>query len=65
MSRCESPQDLRDALPEPLVRMFPTLSVLPRIRPEGWVIQENPELFDEFQNVVNLVLHYQVNHLIY
>ena len=65
MNRCQSIQDLRDALPEALVSMLPNLRSLARNKPEAWVIQESPELTQEFNSVIALINHFQINRLIF
>jgi hypothetical protein len=62
--KCHSLQDMRDALPEVLISRVPTFSNLDRMRDEGWVIEDNPLLFKQFQEAVDIVLTYQANRLI-
>ena len=65
MSRCTSSQDLRDALPEPLVQEVPELSRMARTRAEGFLLAEHPLLKSQYDRAVMLGLKYAANRLIY
>jgi hypothetical protein len=63
--KCTTIQDMRDVLPEALVTEIPFMRNLPRMRDEGWVLDEHPQLLKQFQAAVEIILIYQVNRLLY
>jgi hypothetical protein len=63
--KCNSIQDMRDVLPEPLVAEVPSLKRMERMREEGWLLFDNPLLLRQFREAVEIVLYYKVNRLIY
>lgn len=65
LSRCQTVQGMRDALPEPLAMLMPAMRQLPRIQDEGWVLAEFPLLQEQFQKTVDVALYYQANNLIF
>lgn len=65
LSQCNSFQDVRDVLPEPLAQVFTQLSSLPRMQEEGWVLKESPMLRSQYDKAINIALYYQVNSLIF
>ena len=42
LTGCQFDHDVRDALPEAIVCMFPELANIPRTRPEAYSILDNP-----------------------
>ena len=64
LARCGSSQDVRDALPEPLVMLVQDLAVLPRTRPEGFLLHEFPLLEGQFKKAVDISLYYAARELL-
>lgn len=65
LSKCKHLQDCRDVLPDLLVNQIDELKTLPRIREEGFVLKNNPLLFKQFTEAMDLVAHYHANKLLY
>jgi hypothetical protein len=65
VTRCAGHQDLRDALPDVLVRELPSLRGLQRTRPEGFMLAGNPRLKEQFDSVCELALQYAANQLFF
>ena len=63
--RCRTRQELRDVLPETLVAQVPALARMARSREEGYLLAGNPVLLRQFRDMVDLVLDYQANRLLY
>ena len=64
MRKCSHPQDFRDVLPDALSCDIPELSHMDRIRPEGWVFQEEPVKLQQFQEIMDLAINYIVRRII-
>ncbi len=65
LSRCQSTQDIRDAFPEALVEEVSDLRSLSRTRPEGFLLEANPLLHDQYQRAIDIALDYKAKRLIY
>lgn len=65
LSRCQSTQDIRDAFPEALVEEVSDLRSLSRTRPEGFLLEANPLLHDQYQKAIDIALDYKAKRLIY
>lgn len=65
VNKCQSLQDLRDALPDILVREIPSLRGLQRTRPEGYLLEHNQRLKEQFEKVVDLALTFAAKRMLY
>lgn len=65
LSKCRSLQDVRDVLPEVVIRDVPKLQELSRIRAEGFLLQDHPVLKRQYDNAVEIAKYYIANRLIY
>lgn len=64
--RCESRQQLRDALPDVLVRKVPELMRFTRKDEEGWVFKNDPKQMKQFQTtVVGIALRFEADRLMH
>lgn len=63
-SKCRHIQDVRDVLPETLVMAIPELAKLERMRPEGFILSENPLMAKRYNDAIDLLLELQSNKLI-
>ena len=64
--RCQNLQDLRDALPEPVVSLVPELQRLPRSQEKAFVLRGlHPAHMGQFDRVTDIVLFYIANRLVY
>lgn len=61
---CQNWQDIRDALPDGLKRIFSDTADLPRTRPEAYTILDKPLLLDQYQMTAWLMLDYLTNHFV-
>lgn len=64
-NRCETTQEFRDALPEPLVTFLPSARGLTRTRDAGALLAENPLLQRDFQTLLDIVFYYEANRLVF
>lgn len=62
---CRHIQDLRDALPDTLVSDIPTLSRLDRIRDEGDILADRPDIFLQYQRAVEIALQLKGKRLLH
>jgi hypothetical protein len=65
VTRCSTPQHLRDALPDCIVRRLGDLSELPRMDQEGWCVREEPRLHGQFQQTVDIALRFEADRLLH
>ena len=65
LTACISDQDVRDALPESIVKLFPDLVKFPRTRPEAWPIKDSPLQMFAWEHVEASILMHVSNRLIY
>lgn len=61
----KSIQDIRDALPDTIVALFPELSALPRQRKEAWSFEDKPLQMVSYPKLAELLDFYVANRLIY
>lgn len=64
LHRCESLQECRDVLPESLVQELPIVRDFPRMNEEGYIIKNEPKLYEQFQRSVELMLFYSASRLL-
>lgn len=55
-----SVQDMRDALPETIIRMIPELSRLKRQKPEAFSIKDNPQDLKAYKDILPKIEYYSV-----
>lgn len=65
LSRCNTRQDVRDALPEILGKLVNDLRTLPRSRPEGFVLNKTPHLREQYNTALEIVNFYTFNKMVY
>lgn len=64
LRECGSDQDLRDLLPDTIVKFIPGLQSLPRTRRAGWVFEQRPFQKLRFEEIVNH-LEYHISNRIF
>lgn len=62
---CKDMQDIRDALPDSMAPEIATLDTLPRTRPEGWTVAEQPLQKHQLEKTLELVTFYTINRILY
>ncbi len=62
---CASSQDYRDALPNLLVEKVSSLRELPRTRPEGYTLENNPMQMKQYQKLREKIEYYNTLGLFY
>lgn len=62
---CKTFQDLRDAIPEILVPCAAFLNGIQRTRPQGYTVIDRPLVQHQFDLMVDDILYYLANHIIY
>ena len=62
---CSTEQDLRDALPDPIVELTSNLKTLPRTRPEDWIIADKPKLAQQFQALGDVVYGFYAHRFLF
>ena len=65
LTDCKTWQDIRDALPEILVKMVPGLTELKRTRQEAWTLEFKPLQQHQYQEIRDLIDFYFTNKLLY
>lgn len=65
LKSCTSLQDVRDALPEMVVKEIPMLSALPRTRDEAWQIAGDQKRQDQWDKTRELILFHFANRMLY
>lgn len=65
ISKCRHHQDVRDVLPDVIANKIPAFQSLDRIREEGFVLRDKPELLAQFNEAMDIALTYQANRLLY
>jgi hypothetical protein len=65
LTKCHNIQDCRDALPDIISSKIPEMRGMERIKEEGHVLRNKPELLNQFKQVMEIGLYYQANRLIY
>lgn len=63
--RCQTPQHLRDALPESLSSRITEFRGMSREHHEGFILDSSPLLKAQFEEVMDLAILYMVNDLIF
>lgn len=63
--RCSTLQDLRDALPDSVVSLFPELASLSRFREPGWPFEDKPLQAHDYRATEELLGFYVTNRLLY
>jgi len=61
---CFTLQDIRDALPECIVRIIVRRDI-PRTRPEAWCIQDNERAMRSYQQILPRIEFYMASQLLY
>lgn len=61
----QTPQDIRDALPEFLIPYVKELATLPRTREEAWTLEDRPLHKAQYVVLRDLIEFYLVNKLLY
>ena len=64
-TKCQTKEDFRNALPDILVREIDTLRNIPRTKPEGFMLDGNPRLHEQFKATVDLALSYAARRMLY
>ena len=62
---CRTAQDLRDALPNQLADMIDQIKSMPRSRPEGFTIMDDPRKFKQYQTLREKIDFYTTTRLLY
>ena len=62
-NKCRSKQDIRDVLPEILAQIVPDFQSMPRLREEGFLLQDNPLLQAQYERTMDLAYKHQVDRL--
>ena len=62
---CRTAQDLRDALPNQLAEMIDQIKSMPRSRPEGFTIMDDPRKFKQYQTLKEKIDFYTATRLLY
>jgi hypothetical protein len=65
LAPCQGLQDIRDALPDVVVSLFPELSSLSRMREEGWPFRDKPLQMHAFKQTAEILGFYVANRLLY
>lgn len=64
LHRCETLQECRDVLPDSLIQEIPIIRDFPRMNEEGYIIKNEPKLYEQFQRAVELMLFYSASRLL-
>ena len=62
---CKTDQDCRDALPEDIVRLMPTMRMLTRERPEAWSIEDKPLHKFQYESTKIKILYFLTTEMSY
>lgn len=65
IERCETEQDLRDALPDALVELSPKLMALPREREAGYTLRGNERALRQFTKILDKIHLYAATRMMY
>jgi hypothetical protein len=65
LNPCMDKQDIRDALPECIVALFPKLSAIERRNEPQWSIRNNPRAIKEYQKILPKIEMYSMSRLLY
>ena len=64
LGACHSDQDIRNVLPETLIRALPAYQAMDRTEPEGFVLRDDSRRFQQFQRIVDITLKYTARRLL-
>ena len=62
---CETRQEVRDVLPDNLSNLVAGVNKLPRTNEPGYLIQNNPILYKQYQKAIDVAYYYTANKLIF
>jgi len=62
---CKTDQDCRDALPEDIVNLIPTMQMLPRQKPEAWSIGDKPLQKLQYESIKIKILYFLTTEMRY
>lgn len=62
---CKDNQDLRDALPNSLVSMVPSIANIPRQREEAYILKDNKRTYNQYMKIRSLIEFYVTAKLLY
>lgn len=65
LAPCQGLQDVRDALPESVVGLFPQLGSMSRMRDPGWPFKDKPLQMHAFEKTAEILGFYVANRLLY
>lgn len=62
---CMTWQEIRDALPNAVTEYIEQIATLPRTRPEGWTVADNPMASRQFAKICEKIHYYLAARLLY